>query len=319
MYWFLAGVPTSGVPSGVRPTNEGMICSPSAASTWTLPSTSAATSELVVPRSMPTITSVIGVSCGRRWSAGRLDLGETEHATIDGVARAEHLEHRPRGRRGASATSTARITGGRRACLGRGSRARRAAAGCRRAGRAPGRCRRRAPAARGAGRGGRGAAKVVEPARASASPRARRSRASSSSATSSSRASRRASVSLFATVSWLRACSRQAVQRVAQLGVQAVGGPTLELRLAGQRGELGEHGEEVGGAVGGRRRLGGESRGGGSGSASSSSHASIDARSARRRSGSRSASPGSAAGRTASASVDGLSIGSLTAGHRAER
>src|SRR6266571_6458152 len=98
-YWFRAGVPTSGVPSGESPTNEGMICSPPAASTWTLPSTSAATSEFVVPRSIPTITSAIRPSC-RRGIAGDLDLGKTEHPAIGGVARAEHLEHGPRWRRG---------------------------------------------------------------------------------------------------------------------------------------------------------------------------------------------------------------------------
>src|SRR6266849_5560861 len=76
-----------------------MICSPSAASTWTLPSTSAATSEFVVPRSIPTITSAMGFSrC--RLITGDLDLGESEHPPIGGVARAEHLEHRSRWCRG---------------------------------------------------------------------------------------------------------------------------------------------------------------------------------------------------------------------------
>src|SRR4029453_18228922 len=69
------------------------------ASTWTLPSTSAATSEFVVPRSMPTITSAIGASCVWRRSAGDLDLGTAEHPAIGEVARPEHLEDRPRGRR----------------------------------------------------------------------------------------------------------------------------------------------------------------------------------------------------------------------------
>src|SRR5213593_2005577 len=76
-----------------------MICSPPAASTWTLPSTSAATSEFVVPRSIPTITSAIRPS-RRRGIAGDLDLGKTEHPAIGRVARAEHLEHGPRWRRG---------------------------------------------------------------------------------------------------------------------------------------------------------------------------------------------------------------------------
>src|SRR6266849_5928665 len=78
-----------------------MICSPSAASTWTLPSTSAATSEFVVPRSIPTITSAMGFSRCRMLIAGDPNLGKTKHPAIGGVARAEHIEHRPRcGRRG---------------------------------------------------------------------------------------------------------------------------------------------------------------------------------------------------------------------------
>src|SRR5215470_15039787 len=75
-----------------------MICSPAAPSTCTLPFTRAATSELVVPRSMPTMISGTGVSLGGGRIAGHLDLGKAEHAAIGGIAGAEHLEHRARGR-----------------------------------------------------------------------------------------------------------------------------------------------------------------------------------------------------------------------------
>src|ERR671914_1183338 len=98
MYWLRAGVPTSNCPSGDSPTYEGMICSPSAANTSTFPSTSTATSELVVPRSMPTITSAM-VLCSRRGrhAAADLDLGDTQHPTVAGVSWAEDLEDRARG------------------------------------------------------------------------------------------------------------------------------------------------------------------------------------------------------------------------------
>src|SRR5919106_505704 len=79
MYWLRAGVPTSNCPSGESPTYEGMICSPSAASTSTFPSTSAATSELVVPRSMPTMMSaMVLLSCRGRHAADDLHHGGIE-------------------------------------------------------------------------------------------------------------------------------------------------------------------------------------------------------------------------------------------------
>src|SRR5262245_31960544 len=73
-----------------------MISSPSPASTRTLPSTSADTSEFVVPRSIPTMTSAMQSSRRRRLIAGDLHLGKPEHPTISRVAGAEHFEHRPR-------------------------------------------------------------------------------------------------------------------------------------------------------------------------------------------------------------------------------
>src|ERR687896_621182 len=99
MYWLRAGVPTSNCPSGDSPTYEGMICSPSAANTATFPSTSAATSELVVPRSMPTITSaMVLLSCRGRHAADHLDLGDAQHPAVAGVPWPENLEDGPRGR-----------------------------------------------------------------------------------------------------------------------------------------------------------------------------------------------------------------------------
>src|SRR6266545_5862360 len=102
-YWFHAGVPTSTAPSGVSPTYEGMICSRPAASTRTLPSASTATSEFVVPRSIPTITSLMSLSRRRAITRGDLDVSEAEHPAVCRVARALDLEDRPRqcrGRRG---------------------------------------------------------------------------------------------------------------------------------------------------------------------------------------------------------------------------
>src|SRR5919108_1838549 len=76
-----------------------MICSPSAASTSTFPSTSAATSELVVPRSMPTMMSAM-VLLSRRGlhAAGDLHLGDAQHTAVAGIAWAEDVENCPRGR-----------------------------------------------------------------------------------------------------------------------------------------------------------------------------------------------------------------------------
>src|SRR5919106_6207442 len=98
MYWLRAGVPTSNCPSGDNPTYEGMICSPLAASTSTFPSTSAATSELVVPRSMPTMMSaMVLLSCRSRHAADNLDFGDAQHPAVAGIPWAEDLEDRPRG------------------------------------------------------------------------------------------------------------------------------------------------------------------------------------------------------------------------------
>src|SRR5262247_3270924 len=94
MYWLRAGVPTSNCPSGESPTYEGMICAPSAASTSTFPSTSAATSELVVPRSMPTMMSAMALlSCRGRHAADDLHLGDAQHAAVAGISWAEHVEN----------------------------------------------------------------------------------------------------------------------------------------------------------------------------------------------------------------------------------
>src|SRR5262245_21674533 len=96
MYWLRAGVPTSNCPSGDSPTYEGMICSPSAASTSTFMSTSAATSELVVPRSMPTIMSAMGLlSCRGRHAADDLHFGDAQHTAVVGVPWAEDVENCP--------------------------------------------------------------------------------------------------------------------------------------------------------------------------------------------------------------------------------
>src|SRR5262245_60652359 len=96
MYWLRAAVPTSNCPSGESPTYEGMICSPALASTSIFPSTSVATSELVVPRSMPTMMSaMILLSCGRRHAADDLHLGGAQHPAVAGVSRAKDVEDCP--------------------------------------------------------------------------------------------------------------------------------------------------------------------------------------------------------------------------------
>ena len=56
--WLRAALPTKSRPSSARPTTLGRIGSPSTSSTRGRPSSTMATSLLVVPRSMPTITSV---------------------------------------------------------------------------------------------------------------------------------------------------------------------------------------------------------------------------------------------------------------------
>src|SRR4051794_2848260 len=58
-HWLRAALPTSSRPSSASPTNEGRIGSPSSSHTTGLPSTTNATSLFVVPRSMPTIGSLI--------------------------------------------------------------------------------------------------------------------------------------------------------------------------------------------------------------------------------------------------------------------
>src|SRR5262245_44558524 len=250
-YWLRAGVPTSGAPSGVTPTNEGMISSPSTVRTCTLPSTSAATSEFVVPRSMPTITSAIGASSVWRRGARDPDLGEAEHPAIGEVARAEHLEDRPRGRcrrvRHVHGAHYFRVEG---LALGRD-------------------LVHVEPPQR-----------VVEPVEGQAVALDERLQhgalpeASAEPAKTSELAPRFGQTSREAIASLQEldhqlqpglapglgepprdgvlaaGLLEQAGQRGSELGVETVGGPALELHLAGQRGELGQHREEIGHALG---------------------------------------------------------------------
>ena len=56
-HWLRAGVPTSTSPSGAMPTTDGSKRSPLTGSSTGAPSSMTASTELVVPRSMPMILS----------------------------------------------------------------------------------------------------------------------------------------------------------------------------------------------------------------------------------------------------------------------
>src|SRR6516225_5904707 len=110
-HWLRAALPTRSRPSSDRPTNEGRMGSPSSSKTcgW-LSAPTTATSLLVVPRSMPTITSPGGrargsaprrcAACGvalvlrrKRLGFGHAHLGEAEHAVAPQVAAAHLADH----------------------------------------------------------------------------------------------------------------------------------------------------------------------------------------------------------------------------------
>src|SRR5262245_56239543 len=106
-HWLRAALPTSSLPSGDSPTNDGNIGSPSSAKTCGWPSRTRATSLFVVPRSMPTMISLMAIpSPGRiprarpgEIQAGRLPvprhahLGEAEHPPVPQVAAPHLLDH----------------------------------------------------------------------------------------------------------------------------------------------------------------------------------------------------------------------------------
>ena len=65
MAWRLATWPTSRCPSGVNATTDGVTRPPSAfGSTCGVPPSIAATTELVVPRSIPTALAIVASSAG---------------------------------------------------------------------------------------------------------------------------------------------------------------------------------------------------------------------------------------------------------------
>src|SRR5258708_7376358 len=84
--WLRAGSPTSSSPEGDRPTTEGSMLFFSEPRTCTWSSTKVATSEFVVPRSMPTIRSLISdsllLSCLLPAGAGYFDLSRTINFTL---------------------------------------------------------------------------------------------------------------------------------------------------------------------------------------------------------------------------------------------
>src|SRR5262249_36252685 len=85
-HWFRAARPTSSRPSAESPTNDGRIGSPSSAKTCGWPSRTIATSLFVVPRSMPTIGSII---CSNPKSLRDSHLREAQDPVVEAVAAAQ--------------------------------------------------------------------------------------------------------------------------------------------------------------------------------------------------------------------------------------
>src|SRR5450432_1727863 len=90
--WLSAASPTSNSPEGAIPTQEGSILLWLGPRTRTRPSTNAATSELVVPRSIPTTGSLNAHPVPR--PPGHPDLRRPEQFAIPFVAHTVHGEHR---------------------------------------------------------------------------------------------------------------------------------------------------------------------------------------------------------------------------------
>src|ERR1017187_1096694 len=93
--WLSAVSPTSNSPVGEIPTQEGSILLWFGPSTRTRPSTYAATSELVVPRSIPTTRSLITcsgsfITHSAPWPPGHPDLRRAEQLAIPFVTHPVH-------------------------------------------------------------------------------------------------------------------------------------------------------------------------------------------------------------------------------------
>src|ERR1035438_2921521 len=86
--WLSAVSPTSSSPAGEIPTQEGSILLWFGPSTRTRPSTNAATSELVVPRSIPTTRSLI--TRNAPWPPRHPDLRRAEQLAIPFVTHPIH-------------------------------------------------------------------------------------------------------------------------------------------------------------------------------------------------------------------------------------
>src|SRR5271157_2773223 len=101
--WLRAGSPTNSSPEGESPTTEGNMLFVPKPRTCTWPSTKVATSEFVVPRSMPTIRSLILalslLLCSLPWGAGYFDLSRTINFTFPLVTAAVNVNYRPLGHR----------------------------------------------------------------------------------------------------------------------------------------------------------------------------------------------------------------------------
>src|ERR1017187_3031244 len=97
--WLSAVSPTSNSPVGEIPTQEGSILLWFGPSTRTRPSTYAATSELVVPRSIPTTRSLITcsgsfITHSAPWPPRHPDLRRAEQLAIPFVTHPVHGHHR---------------------------------------------------------------------------------------------------------------------------------------------------------------------------------------------------------------------------------
>src|ERR1700694_1988011 len=99
MAWRFAIWPTSRSPSSVKPTIEGVVRAPSRFGiTCGEPTSTTATQEFVVPRSMPRTFATLAPFRGRR---GRhLDPGRPEQPVVQEVASLQDRENGP-GRHGA--------------------------------------------------------------------------------------------------------------------------------------------------------------------------------------------------------------------------
>src|SRR5450830_1609174 len=99
MAWRLAIWPTSRSPSSVKPTIEGVVRAPSRfGMTWGEPTSTTATHEFVVPRSMPRTLPTWRLLARVPGSPGRRDLHARgpQEPVVEKVPFLEYLEHRAR-------------------------------------------------------------------------------------------------------------------------------------------------------------------------------------------------------------------------------